>query len=96
LDRAGGKGDACCVFDPAVATVLPDVPPVEDYADCWRGAVLCLADPLPGLGIGPHACHAGDFWLFGDAELLGKLKPVADQAHFGPYRGVGGPNMPTP
>jgi hypothetical protein len=79
--------------DPAT---LDELLPSEDYADCWRGAVECVADAPPAYGVGPHACGAGDCWLFGDVELLDKVRPVAEQVHFGPYRGIGGPKTPRP
>jgi hypothetical protein len=72
----------------------PAAPPSEEFADCWRGAVECVADPPPSRGDGPHACRGGDFRLFGDVELTEKVKPVAELVHYGPYRGVGGPATP--
>ena len=64
------------------------MPGTEKSADCLRGVVLCEADPPPGLPTGPHSCIAGDFRLFGDAELMEKVKPLAEQVHFGLYRGT--------
>jgi hypothetical protein len=72
----------------------PAVPPSEEFADCWRGAVECVADPPPSWGDGLHACRAGDFRLFGDAELMERVRLAAESIHFGPYRGTGEPTPP--
>jgi hypothetical protein len=82
--------------DPADVARLNDLRPEEEYADCWGGILLCQADPPPRALDGDHGCHAGDFVLFGDVELMEKVKPVAQQVHFGPWRGVGGPAQPPP
>ena len=57
-------------------------------AECWRGLLLCVADPPAHPPDGDHGCHAGDFYLFGDVELLTKVRPAAEAVHFGPYRGT--------
>ena len=49
----------------------------------------CVADAPPSYGDGPHACRAGDFYLFGDVRLLERVTPAAGMIHFGPYRGTG-------
>lgn len=41
--------------------------------------------------LGPHGYCTGDFYRFGDVELLAKAGPAAEQIHFGPWRGVGAP-----
>ena len=64
----------------------PDVVSEEEYADCWRGVVLCVADPLD-TPEGPHYVRRGDFLLFGDLELIERVRPAAEQIRFGPYRG---------
>ena len=87
----------CYVFDgPPDMARLNDLRPQEEYADCWRGLLLCVADPLAHPRDGDHGCRAGDFYLFGDAELMAKVKPVAGHVNFVPYRGVGGPALPPP
>ena len=47
-----------------------------------------MADAPPTYGDGPHACRAGDFRLFGDPELLERVKPAAESMHFGPHLGT--------
>jgi hypothetical protein len=46
-----------------------------------------LADAPPNYGDGPHACRAGDFWLFGDPELMERVKAAAEQINIEAYRG---------
>ena len=76
----------CFVVTPDVdPATLGSLPPTEEYADCWRGVVLCEPDQ-PALEDGPHALRVGDFRLFGDVELLQKVRPAAETVHFGPYR----------
>ena len=78
----------CFVVTPDVdPATLGALPPSEEYADCWRGVVLCEPDQ-PALEDGPHALRAGDFRLFGDVDLLWKVRPAAEPVHFGPYRGT--------
>jgi hypothetical protein len=55
---------------------LGGLPPSEEFADDWRGVVLCEPDQ-PGLPDGPHAERAGDFYLFGDVVLIERVKPEA-------------------
>ena len=92
------RSPVCFVFggsaDPTTVDGL--LPPSEDYADCWRGAVECVADPPASWGNGPHAWRAGDVRLFGDLELMERVKPAAEKIHFGPYRGTGQPTPPSP
>ena len=79
----------CYAFDADVdPATLGELLPLEDYADCWRGAVQCVADAPPTYGVGPHACRAGDFWLFGDVELLARVRPAAEKIHIVAYRGT--------
>ena len=80
-------------MDPAT---LAELLPLEDFADNWRGCVQCVADAPPTYGDGPDASRAGDIWLFGDVELMERVKPAAEKIHFGPYRGMGGPETPPP
>jgi hypothetical protein len=78
----------CYVIDADVdPAMLDELLPLEDYADCWRGAVQCVADAPPSYGDGPHACRAGDFWLFGDLELMERVRPAAEKIHVVAYRG---------
>ena len=85
--RAPGAA-SCYVIDGDVdPATLDELLPLEEYADCWRGAVQCVADAPPSYGDGPHACRAGDFWLFGDVQLMERVRPAAERLHFGPYRG---------
>lgn len=86
-------GRACCVLDGEAAP--PTAPPTEEYADCWRGAALCVADD-PAAHDGAHSCRAGDFYLFGDLELMERVRPAAERLHFGPWRGAGEPAAPPP
>jgi hypothetical protein len=58
--------------------------------------LLCVADPPAHALDRDHGCHAGDFYLFGDVEQMEKVRPLAQQIHFGPWRGVGGPATPHP
>jgi hypothetical protein len=68
----------------------------EDYADCWRGALLCEADPPTAEADGPHACRVGDFRLFGDLEVMERVKPIAAKTRDGPWPDVGGLAEPPP
>ena len=89
--------DFCHVTGPdADPATLDALTPSEEYADCWRGVVLCVADQRPEPTTGPHSRYAGDFYLFGDVELMEKVRPVAEGFHYGPWRGVGGPVSPPP
>jgi hypothetical protein len=45
-----------------------------------------VAAPPPNYGDGPHACRAGEFRLFGDLELIERIRPTAEQTNFAPYR----------
>ena len=86
----------CYVIDADVDEAVPDAlaPATEEYADCWRGVVLCGADwaalhpDEAARGLGPHECLAGDFYLFGDVQLLERVRPAAEAVHFGPHRGT--------
>jgi hypothetical protein len=80
----------CYVFDgPADLAALDGLRPEEEYADCWRGVLLCVADPPEHAPGGDHGCHAGDFYLFGDVGLLERVRRTAEMVDFGPYRGTG-------
>ena len=93
-DKTSG---VCFVFDgPADLSRLDNLYPAEDYADCWRGMLLCMAEPATHTADGDHGCRAGDFYLFGDVQLLARVRQAAEQVHFGPYRGVGRPKTPRP
>ena len=72
------------------------LPPSEDYADCWRGAVDCVTDPPASWGDGRTPAGAGDFRLFGAVELMARVGPAAQSIQVGPHRGVGGPVQPPP
>ena len=44
----------CYVIDADVdPATLGELLPLEDYGDCWRGAVQCVADAPPNYGDGP-------------------------------------------
>lgn len=89
---ADPKSGTCYVFTgrPDMAR-LNGLHPQEDYADCWGGMLLCVGGAPPLARDGDHACHAGDFYQFGDVELLARVRPVTEGIHFGHWRGVGGP-----
>jgi hypothetical protein len=86
----------CYVATPDVDPAnLDGLSPTEEYADCWRGVVLCEPDQ-PTLEEGPHACRAAAFYLFGDLQLMERVKASAERIQFGPFSGVGGPVEPPP
>jgi hypothetical protein len=79
----------CYVIDADVDPAnLTDLPPSEGYADCWRGLLLCEADPPAHPPDGDRGCRTGDFHPFRDVELLDKVRPAAEMVHFGPHRGT--------
>jgi hypothetical protein len=80
---------ACYFFDgPADLAPVKNLRPEDQYADCWCGVLLRQPDPAPHDALdGDHGCHAGDFCLFGDVELLERVRRHVAMIHFGPYRG---------
>jgi hypothetical protein len=75
-------GSSCCyVIDgDAALAALNGVSPAEEYADCWRGVVMCEADPPSDVADGPHAFWIGGFRFYGDAELLNRLRSLLKPA----------------
>ena len=74
---------------PRPTGLIPDrLRPEEECADCWRGMLLCVADPPEHAPGGDHGCHAGDFYLFGDVRLLERVRPAAEAVPFGRYLGT--------